>query len=86
MCLQEWFRGGRSDGGAGDTYDFVGHSAAKTAFRATALDLKRPTGSEAAAVPNICRSNMNFCKIHCLNTFDSLAQKCQCVRTLQSCG
>ena len=44
------------------------------------------SGSETAAVPKICRSNMNFCKIHCLNAFDSLAQKCGCVRTLQCCG
>ena len=44
------------------------------------------TGSETAAVPKICCSNMNFWKIHCLNTFDSLAQKCGCVRTLQCCG
>ena len=48
--------------------------------------LRYRTGSETAAVPKICRSNMNFCKIHWLNTFDSLAQKCGCVRTLQCCG
>ena len=44
--------------------------------------LRYHTGSETAAVPKICRSNMNFCKFHYLNTFDSLAQKCGCVRTL----
>ena len=43
--------------------------------------LRYRTGSETAAVPKICRSNMNFCKIHCLNTFDTLAQKCGCVIT-----
>ena len=48
--------------------------------------LRYRTGSETAAVPKICRSNMIFCKFHCLNTFDSLAQKCGCVRTLQCCG
>ena len=41
--------------------------------------LRYRTGSETAAVRKIC-------KIHCLNTFDSLAQKCGCVRTLQCCG
>ena len=30
------------------------------------------TGSETAAVPKTCRLNMIFCKIHCLNTFDSI--------------
>ena len=48
--------------------------------------LRYRTGSEAAAVPKICRSKMNFCKFHYLNTFDSLAQKCGCVRTLECCG
>ena len=48
--------------------------------------LRYHTGSETAAVPKICRSNINFCKIYCLNAFNSLAQKCGCVRTLQCCG